>query len=47
MSTPDSMGFLGLFGIDLVEVVQNFFGSIVAWIMGLLSDLTGIDLLDN
>lgn len=45
MSTPDSMGFLELFGIDLVEVIQNFFGSIVAWIMGLLNDLTGIDLL--
>ncbi len=38
------MDILGLFGIDLVEDVQNFFASIIEWILGLFEDLTGIDL---
>ena len=41
------MDILGLFDIDLIAEVQGFFGSIVAWILGLLEDLTGIDLLDD
>jgi len=41
------MDILGLFDIDLINEVQEFFGSIVAWILGLLEDLTGIDLLDD
>lgn len=48
MHTPDSIDILGLFGVNLlVEEVQDFFGSIVAWILGLISDLTGLDLLDD
>jgi hypothetical protein len=38
------MDILGIFGIDLVEEIQNFFGAIVAWILALLEDLIGIDL---
>lgn len=37
------MDILGIFGIDLVEEIQGFFASIIAWLMGLFSDLTGID----
>ncbi len=37
------MDILGLFGIDLVDEVQDFFGSILAWIVGLFEDLTGIE----
>ncbi|MCX5772276.1 MAG: hypothetical protein NTZ09_18660 [Candidatus Hydrogenedentes bacterium] len=37
----------GLFGVNIIEEVQDFFGSIVAWILGLVEDLTGIDLVDD
>ncbi len=37
----------GLFGFNLVEAVQDFFGSIVAWILGFLEDLVGINLVDE
>jgi len=40
------MDILGLFDIDLIKEVQAFFGSIIAWIMGLLGDLTGLDWFD-
>lgn len=37
------MDILGLFGIDVVGEIQDFFASIIAWVLGLISDLTGID----
>jgi hypothetical protein len=37
------MDILGLFDICIVEEVQNFFGSIVAWVLGMFHDLTGLD----
>lgn len=37
------MDILGLFGIDLVQEIQDFFASIIAWALGLITDLTGIE----
>jgi len=37
------MDILGLFGIDVVQEIQDFFAGILAWVLGLISDLTGIE----
>ena len=42
----DQIDIFGLLGFNLVEEVQDFFGSIVAWILGFVEDLIGIDLVD-